>query len=122
MTAKVWNPVGRWKVTTEGDVEGRSTTNLGTHEGHIADIARELADKAYYSLYFTPGEPDAGKTKTQTKPISVPVHLDIKSGTWDLDQSDRVAYFQKMMKGCRNVKVSKANYYACVTLEFGDKK
>jgi len=27
------NTYGRWRVTTEGDVEGRSTTDLGTHLG-----------------------------------------------------------------------------------------
>ena len=29
------NPFGIWHVTTEGDCEGRSTRDLGIHEGYI---------------------------------------------------------------------------------------
>jgi hypothetical protein len=39
-----------WSVTTEGDVEGKSTTNLGTFEGRLDEIAFALADKEYYQI------------------------------------------------------------------------
>lgn len=43
-----------YKVTTEGDCEGRSTNNLGIWHGAIADIAFHLADRMFYSLNFEP--------------------------------------------------------------------
>lgn len=46
------NPVGMWEVTTEGDCEGRTTKQLGVHEGHIVDIARNLASQTGYGLHF----------------------------------------------------------------------
>jgi hypothetical protein len=48
------SPVGWWSVSTEGDCEGRSTRQLGTHYGHVAEIAFALADKCYYVLEFKP--------------------------------------------------------------------
>lgn len=50
---KLFNPVGTWQVKTEGDCEGRTTKSLGYHRGHIVDIAKALADRAYYALHFT---------------------------------------------------------------------
>ena len=47
---------GTYKVTTEGDVEGRTVKNLGIHRGYIDTIALHLADQCYYSLKFTPSE------------------------------------------------------------------
>lgn len=43
---------GFWHVTTEGDCEGRSITDLGVFEGNIDTIALALADRCYYSLRF----------------------------------------------------------------------
>lgn len=43
---------GTWAVTTEGDVEGRTVRQLGTHTGYIDEIALYLADRAYYKLSF----------------------------------------------------------------------
>lgn len=55
---------GFWHVTTEGDCEGRSITDLGVFEGNIDTIALALADRCYYySLYFTAVDPtDYDKT------------------------------------------------------------
>jgi len=36
---EVVSPIGWWKVTTEGDCEGRSVRQCGTFYGHIAEIA-----------------------------------------------------------------------------------
>jgi hypothetical protein len=41
-----------WKVTTEGDCEGRSVQQLGLFTGEIDDIAFYLKDKSYYKLTF----------------------------------------------------------------------
>lgn len=48
------SPIGWWSVSTEGDDEGRTTTQLGTHYGHVAEIAFSLANKCFYSLSFEP--------------------------------------------------------------------
>ena len=47
------NLYGLWKVTTEGDEEGRTTKSLGIYEGWVDEIALYLSDKCYYSLTFT---------------------------------------------------------------------
>lgn len=52
--AKTQPLVGCWRVTTEGDVEGKSTKDLGLHVGHVVDIAANLAPLAEYALDFTP--------------------------------------------------------------------
>jgi hypothetical protein len=41
-----------YQVTTEGDCEGRSVSNLGIWEGDIVDIALGLANRCAYSLTF----------------------------------------------------------------------
>lgn len=41
---------GIWEVTTEGDVEGRSTKQLGTHPGNLFEIVKQLNGQSYYSL------------------------------------------------------------------------
>lgn len=54
------NPIGYWRVTTEGDCEGRSTTVLGIFYGHIADIARAFTNRVMYKLEFTSIDPHSG--------------------------------------------------------------
>ena len=46
------SPVGCWRVTTEGDCEDKTTNDLGTHYGHICEIALGLAGAAFYKLHF----------------------------------------------------------------------
>ena len=46
------NVYGTFKVTTEGDVEGRTTRDLGVYSGFIDEIALHLADKSFYTLNF----------------------------------------------------------------------
>jgi hypothetical protein len=72
--AKPVSPIGWWSVTTEGDEEGRSTTQLGTHYGHVAEIAFSLADKCYYALEFKPV--DAAPPQTR------PTYTCNKLGVW----------------------------------------
>lgn len=108
---------GTWKVTTEGDCEGRSTRHLGEHTGYLDDIAFALANQAYYGLRFDPVTPIMvdGSEKTGTK---VNVNLDINTGTWDMSPAKRIAYFRKMLTG-RAVHVEDSQYYASVTLVDG---
>jgi hypothetical protein len=46
------SPVGWWRVSTEGDEEGKSTKDLGMHYGHICELALRLAGATYYKLHF----------------------------------------------------------------------
>jgi hypothetical protein len=111
------NAHGTWIVTTEGDEEGRSTRQLGTHTGYLDEIAFKLASQAYYGLQFNPVDPQKiekiGKSGTK-----VQVSLGIESGTWDMDAHARVGYFKQMLAG-RDVLVEPGQYYACVLLVDG---
>ena len=116
------NPVGLWKVTTEGDVEGRSTEDLGYWEGNIADIAYELRNKVYYGLQFTPVSiaihtPKKGK-KARSK-TSINISLDIDSGTWS-DNEVRVKAFTKLLKDVPDVTVAEGDSYSSVKLVYGE--
>lgn len=116
---KTFNNYGIWQVTTEGDCEGKSITDLGIHEGYIDDIAFKLGSKVYYSLCFKL----INKIKKEIlKPVNkVNIHLDINSGTWDLHGEARLNYFRNLLKN-RDIKISECPfksslYYGCVTLE-----
>lgn len=45
-------PYGLWKVSTEGDCEGRSTRQLGIFRGNYYEIALYLAEHCCYTLRF----------------------------------------------------------------------
>jgi hypothetical protein len=107
------DPYNFWKVTTEGDCEGRSTKHLGTYEGFIDDIAFKLANQAYYGLRFDVAEP----LNTAVEKDEATISLDISSGTWTLSPASRAATIQNWLKRRgRNVGVEESNYYACVKL------
>lgn len=71
------SPVGWWNVSTEGDCEGRTTTQLGTYYGHVAEIAFALADRCYYVLEFKPVE-----SGTPIKEEERPRYTCNKLGVW----------------------------------------
>ena len=106
---------GFWKVTTEGDCEGKSIRDLGVHYGYLDDIAFALADKCYYSLCFKLVDPMTLDVPTKNK---VNIVLDIDSGTWDMASSSRVAFVENMLKD-RDVSVKASNYFASVELAMG---
>lgn len=113
--AKYTNPKAFWKVTTEGDCEGRSVCDLGTHFGYIDDIAFALADKSYYSLCFKLVEPfDLSVPKSN----KVNIVLDIDSGTWDMSSQKRKAFVETLLEG-RDTAVEEGQYYASVQLVMG---
>lgn len=112
------NAYGLWHVTTEGDVEGRSITDLGVHEGYLDEIASDLAYKCYYSLQFSLENPN--RIPRGTNINSVSIALDIESGTWDMKGPQRVKFVSELLKD-RKVTVTESNYYASVVLNW-DKK
>lgn len=107
---KLYTAHDTWTVTTEGDCEGKSTRNLGTHTGYIDEIALALADKCYYSLHFE----RAKQLDRSPKKDSVEVTLEIGSGTWDMPADKRAETLQKLLdaSGRKNVRVEKGQYYA----------
>lgn len=115
-------PIGHWKVTTEGDCEGRSTKQLGTFYGHVADIAAHLHNKAFYDLTFTPVEPENIKIEKPAEVREVHIQLNIKSGTWDMKPGEErnSAYRRWLAKQKTKfvkVEVNNSNYYAAVKLK-----
>ena len=117
------NPVGVWRVTTEGDVEGRTTKDLGIWQGHVCNIAFQLAHKAYYTLGFRAAQFGDSHIKLpefiDTKSKSVHIFMDIDTQTWNLSSKDRVRWFKNFLNldDSSNVEVKESNYYACVLLE-----
>lgn len=105
------NPYGCWTVTTEADVEGKSSRTLGTFVGYIDDIAFSLADKCFYSLEFKPCSPKDYIPKSK----HVHINFGIDSGTWDMSKEDRVEFFKKVFKD-RDVCIREGSYYASVEL------
>ncbi|GAV11393.1 hypothetical protein [Paenibacillus sp. NAIST15-1] len=45
-----FNPLGKWRISTEGDCEGRSKKQLGDYTGNLLDIVKQLSNQAFYSL------------------------------------------------------------------------
>jgi hypothetical protein len=112
---KEYKAYGWWKVTTEGDCEGRTIIDLGIHHGYLDKIAFALGGKAYYSLKFQ--SIDKPEVTSHPSPVkSVNIQLDVDSGTWDLRRGDRAEAIRKILKG-RRVTVEECNFYATVTLK-----
>ena len=86
------NLYGLWKVTTEGDEEGRTTKSLGIYEGWVDEIALYLSDKCYYSLTFTAyhiNKVPVSSNYIKKDKAQVNVKFNIDSKTWDLSAHDR---------------------------------
>lgn len=114
---KYQNTYGTWRVTTEGDVEGRSTRQLGTFEGHLDEIAKVLADKACYSLNFKSVAPVIQLPKPKRELEKVSVQFDIDSKTWDMGMEKRAEIMASVLKD-RPVTVKKGQYYASFVIKF----
>lgn len=116
MTASQIKAYGLWHVTTAGDCEGRSTRDLGTHEGFLDEIAFALASSAMYGLKFQKIDP----TKYKDRPVHprVDVQLDIGTGTWRMSWNQRVDFFRRMFAD-RPVTVRPSNFFASVELTSG---
>ena len=119
-TLQKWaeSPVGWWKVTTEGDCEGRSTDQLGTHYGHVAEIAFSIKGGCGYSFRFEKadgpsgvyGSPEDHHKERQVVRKKVNISLDpisYKGGEKILAE----------WLDCPEVLVKPCNYYGAYTLE-----
>lgn len=119
---KVLNPDydtawGIWRVTTEGDCEGRTTKELGVWEGYIDEIALHLADRVMYGLCFDVAE---SKSSSSLPPAGKEVNISfgINSGTWNMSREERLAVFDNIIaRSNRPVRVEESNYFACVTIQ-----
>jgi len=93
-----------WRVTTEGDCEGRSIKNLGTFNGNIVDIAKRLSSLSYYVLDFCEIEhTKLPSVKTIRNSVDIRVH---KLGQMNLLN-------ELSLYGCD---VEKSKYYKSVHL------
>lgn len=113
------SPLGWWKVTTDGDEEGRTTTHLGVFYGHMAEIALSLRSKCFYDLTFcaiTAPKPRTRPTYSFEPGAAVHVKLDVESGTWGMDAESRARLAAKFLD-CPEVEVLKSNYYAAFVIK-----
>lgn len=74
ITKSIGSPWGTWRVSTEGDCEGRTTKNLGVHGGHVADIALSLVNQVDRSLTFVKLS-NTVSTKTLSRDVAVNIKL-----------------------------------------------
>ena len=105
---------GYWKVTTEGDCEGKTTKYLGKFYGSISDIAKKLAHKSYYSLQFDPAKELEEIVPSDKDIKEVHVSFGNDSKTWNLNSEDRAKIIENMFKaaGINNIEIAPSNYYA----------
>ena len=105
-------PYGVWKVTTEGDCEGRSIKQLGIHEGYVDEIALCLADKNSYSLEFT--RVAAPQKLELYSPVCGETTITVHNES-EIYGALSLADLQTMFEG-RPVTIKKSNYYKSVKL------
>lgn len=113
MNKKEYTNYGTFKVTTEGDCEGRSMEDLGVYTGYVDEIAFALADKCCYKLCFTLVEPIT--LDLTPKKDTVKISLDIDSGTWDFNVADAMEYFKDFFAN-RDVEVIGTHGYGSCTI------
>ncbi len=105
---------GLWKVTTEGDDEGRTVKDLGMHIGWVDDIAFALSGACFYSLKFEK-QKDLIEDYNSKNPPVASIVLDIRSGTWDMDAGKRIVWFKNFFRS-RAVDVQAGQNYASVLI------
>lgn len=113
------SPVGWWRVTTEGDEEGRTIKVVGDFYGHVAEIALSVECPGY-KLTF---EPIAGRKKPSKRPTYmvapdrvVSITLYVGSGTWDL-KTDALVQYMTAWLDCPEIVVTPSNYFAAVIIQ-----
>lgn len=110
------NLFGVWRVTTEGDCEGKSIEHLGTFEGWVDEIALWLADRCFYSLNFKKVDPKKGKIGPPSRK-SVNVTFDIDSGTWDMNSNRHEVMAEVFKSQDRPVRIKPGTAYASIIIE-----
>jgi hypothetical protein len=111
------SPVRWWKVTTEGDVEGRSIRDLGIHYGHVAEIALGLNDGPCYAYKFEPAPtPEGGRrTKYNQRRKTTHINFDYSPEGRSLSCDPQAA--EKWLD-CPQIKVKKSNYCDTILIEW----
>ncbi|ALO79587.1 hypothetical protein HOBO_180 [Bacillus phage Hobo] len=114
-----FDPEGTWKVTTEGDCEGRSTRHLGIYEGHVLDVVRQLAGQVYYQLTLERVQPQRATKLTKGARRSVQFH--VRAGDREeqekLPSGDSNAQFRALAQHLRDGEsLKEGNYYNAVEL------
>lgn len=110
-------PRGWWRVTTEGDCEGKSIKDLGIYEGYIDDIAKNLSQSAFYALHFEALEPQIVSKRTASSRDSVEISIP----TSVYNKEEKKSFFQNLFRG-RPVKIEPGTYNSCVKLVFKGKQ
>lgn len=64
-----------WRVTTEGDIEGRTIVDFGYFRGNIIDIAKKLAGAASWKLSFQ--EFSVGDKYPNTSRVPLEFHISV---------------------------------------------
>lgn len=111
------SPVGWWKVTTEGDCEGRTTDQLGTHYGHVVEIAMSLPSGGGYSLLFEKatnmagaGHPDEFHTERQA--VRKEANISLAPISYNGGEKEIAEWLD-----CDEVEVKPCNYYGVYTIK-----
>jgi hypothetical protein len=111
------SPVGWWDVTTEGDCEGRSTKQLGTHYGHVAEIAFSLKDCGY-SFHFEKTDGPCGVYGShedhhkERQAVRTIANITLPPITYKGGEKELAKWLD-----CPEVAVKPCNYYGAYTLE-----
>lgn len=100
---------GGWRVTTEGDCEGRTTKNLGDWYGYVDEIALTLGSQGGYTLEFTAIDM---KSK-QLAPINKEVNVRINGA---FDNSNLSEISARFHASGRPVHVERCPYYKSFTI------
>ncbi|KZE65070.1 hypothetical protein AV545_03875 [Paenibacillus jamilae] len=115
MESKHFDVNGIWKISTEGDCEGRSIKQLGTYEGNLFDGIRLYNRSSYYSL--TCERVGYLSLLTNKKPAKKKVHFQVRDETMRKgdDQEIIKQLLPSVPDGCA---LSTSNYYGCIALEW----
>lgn len=115
------SPVGWWRVTTEGDVEGHTTDDLGTFYGHVAEIAFSLKGGGYSLRFEKAKQPEKVKATAErlTRQI-VTKQTNISFGSDSNTYGCKGVAFDKMLAAwldCPEVEVLPCNYHSAFTIK-----
>jgi hypothetical protein len=113
-------PVGWWKVTTEGDEEGRTIRELGTHYGHLAEVALSLKGCGY-SLRFEKARKPQGVYGNATE-WHVERRIVTKSVNISIDVWSHKGGEKQLAEwlDCDEIVVKPCNYYGAYTIALKD--
>lgn len=102
---------GKWNVTTYGNYEGSTITNLGDYEGYIDDIALSLADKAVITLKFKPAKEEKKLEKLKNiKRVRVCFPFEVYEGKKSKKEFDAIV--KKLFTYRDDVEVDAINSYS----------